>query len=95
MIIDARTEEAVMIAAEDYTGQEYGRSRSMKGAVRAFLAGLAVGSSRPVAGLVDADGNSRDVHLRSMVSQYARETGKLYATRDMKDGNLCHVFRIK
>lgn len=95
MIIDARTDEAAIIAAHDYTGQDYGRPRSMKGAVRAFLAGLAVGASRPVTGLVDAYGNRRDAHLRSMVSQYARETGNLYATRDMKDGNLCHVFRIK
>ena len=74
---------------------ETGKPMSIKAAVRNFLANMIENTSRPVAGLVNADGADRGWQLRSLISQIGAETGRIYFTRNMKDGNLCHVFRVR
>lgn len=74
---------------------ETGKPMSLKAAVRVFLSNMIENTSRPVAGLVNADGEDRGWQLRSIVSQIGSETGRVYFTRNMKDGHLCHVFRVK
>lgn len=74
---------------------ETGKLMSVKAAVREFLASMIENTSRPVAGLVNADGEDRGWQLRSLISAIGTETGRIYCTRNMKDGNLCHVFRVK
>lgn len=74
---------------------ETGKPMSLKAAVRVFLSNMIENTSRPVAGLVNANGEDRGWQLRSIVSQIGSETGRVYFTRNMKDGSLCHVFRVK
>lgn len=86
--------EAITIRAGS-PDPETGKPMSLKAAVREFLSNMIENTSRPVAGLVNADGEDRGWQLRSLVSQFGSETGRTYFTRNMKDGNLCHVFRVK
>lgn len=86
--------EATTIKAGD-PDPETGKPMSVKAAVRDFLANMIDNTSRPVAGLVNADGEDRGWQLRSLISAIGTETGRIYCTRNMKDGNLCHVFRVK
>ena len=86
--------EAITIRA-GLPDPETGKPMSVKAAVRDFLSNMIENTSRPVAGLVNADGEDRGWQLRSIVSQIGSETGRVYFTRNMKDGNLCHVFRVK
>lgn len=74
---------------------ETGKPMSLKAAVRVFLSDMIENTSRPVAAMVNADGEDRGWQLRSLVSAIGAETGRVYFTRNMKDGNLCHVFRVK
>lgn len=86
--------EAITIRAGE-TDPETGKPMSVKAAVRWFLSNMIENTSRPVAGLVNAEGEDRGWQLRSLVSMIGTETGRVYFTRNMKDGNLCHVFRVK
>lgn len=86
--------EATTIKAGD-PDPETGKPMSVKAAVRDFLANMIDNTSRPVAGLVNADGEDRGWQLRSLISAIGTETGRIYCTRNMKDGNLCHVFRVR
>ena len=86
--------EAVTIRAGT-PDPETGKPMSVKTAVRGFLSNMIEHTSRPVAALVNADGEDRGWQLRSLVSAIGTETGRTYFTRNMKDGNLCHVFRVK
>lgn len=83
-----------LIRVEDYTEPDTGKRMSAKAVVRVYLGNMPQGASRPVLGLVDTNGNRRDRHFQTMVSQVGRELGRIYVTRDMGDGNLCHVWRI-
>lgn len=86
--------EAITIKA-GLSDPETGKPMSLKAAVREFLSNMIENTSRPVARLVNADGEDRSWQMRSIVSQIGSETGRVYFTRNMKDGNLCHVFRVK
>lgn len=86
--------EAITIRA-GLPDPETGKPMSLKAAVREFLSNMIENTSRPVAGLVNADGEDRSWQMRTIVSQVGSETGRTYFTRNMKDGNLCHVFRVK
>ena len=86
--------EAVTIRA-GLPDPETGKPMSVKAAVRDFLANMIENTSRPVAGLVNADGEDRGWQMSTLVSMIGSETGRVYCTRKMKDGNLCHVFRVK
>lgn len=88
------TESAITIRA-GLPDPETGKPMSVKAAVRDFLSNMIENTSRPVAGLVNANGEDRGWQLGSLVSQIGSETGRVYFTRNMKDGNLCHVFRVK
>ena len=88
------TTEAIIIRAGS-PDPETGRPMSVKGAVRAFLENMIEHTSRPVAGLVNSDGDDRGQQMPTLVSMIGSETGRVYFTRNMKDGNLCHVFRVK
>lgn len=74
---------------------ETGKPMSVKAAVRDFLENMIENTSRPVAALVNADGEDRGWQMSTLVSMIGTETGRVYCTRNMKDGNLCHVFRVK
>ena len=74
---------------------ETGKPMSLKAAVRNLLANMIENTSRPVSGLVNADGEDRGWQLSTLVSMIGSETGRIYCTRNMKDGNLCHVFRVR
>ena len=86
--------EAITIRA-GLPDPETGNPMSVKAAVRDFLANMIENTSRPVAGLVNADGEDRGWQMSTLVSMIGSETGRVYCTRKMKDGNLCHVFRVK
>lgn len=86
--------EAVTIRA-GALDPETGKPMGLKATVRDFLSNMIEHTSRPVAGLINADGEDRGWQMRSLVSMIGSETGRIYFTRDMKDGNLCHVFRVK
>lgn len=86
--------EAITIRA-GLPDPETGKPMSLKAAVRDFLANMIENTSRPAAGLVNADGADRGWQLRSLISQIGAETGRIYCTRNMKDGSLCHVFRVR
>lgn len=86
--------EAVTIRA-GAPDPESGKPMSVKAAVRDFLMNMIENTSRPVAGLVNADGEDRGWQMSTLVSMIGAETGRVYFTRNMKDGNLCHVFRVK
>ena len=86
--------EAVTIRA-GLPDPETGKPMSVKAAVRDFLANMIENTSRPVAGLVNADGEDRGWQMSTLVSMIGSETGRTYFTRNMKDGNLCHIFRVK
>ena len=86
--------EAVTIRA-GAPDPDTGKPMSVKAAVREFLSNMIENTSRPVAALLNADGEDRGWQLRSLVSAIGTETGRVYFTRNMKDGNLCHVFRVR
>lgn len=88
------TESAITIRA-GLPDPETGKPMSVKAAVRDFLSNMIENTSRPVAALVNADGEDRGWQMSTLVSQFGSETGRTYFTRNMKDGNLCHVFRVK
>lgn len=86
--------EAITIRA-GLPDPETGKPMSVKASVRAFLSNMIENTSSPVAALVNADGQDRGWQMGTLVSQIGSETGRVYFTRNMKDGNLCHVFRVK
>ena len=86
--------EAITIRA-GLPDPETGKPMSVKAAVRDFLSNMIEHTSRPVAGLVNADGEDRGWQMSTLVSMIGSETGRIYFTRNMKDGNMCHVFRVK
>ena len=86
--------EAVTIRAGE-PDPETGKPMNVKAAVRDFLSNMIENTSRPVAALVNADGEDRGWQMSTLVSMIGTETGRIYFTRNMKDGNLCHVFRVK
>lgn len=85
----------VEINALNATNPKFGRERTNLNAITEALSGLAVGEKVAIKSMVDFSGRQCELaNVRMNIKLASDRLGANFMTRNLKDGNLLHVWRV-
>ena len=82
------------IDAREFMGDMDSRPFTLKGAVLRVIDSMSVGDSIAIESITDGYGKVVPKNrLQASLSQHAN--GRRFMTRDLRDGTICHIFRVQ